>query len=330
MPAHAILFVHGGSTPNAADQAVIDFLVNTGGHTVTNAQDSDLVGSYTLSNYDLIMISSSVISTDAADFASAAMPIVVWESANFDEVGLATGSGGSSTGDTIEVTDATHPLAAGYAAGARVVNSVSGASMHYVTSFNAATGYESFAHRSASSSNLYGGIVAADGHRKANPPMGDDGGTYWTTVAQDMLEAAVQWVVPAPTDTTDPTITMSQIHGSGVLDSVHSAAGYDSGTDVLTVSGTAADTGGSGLATVEVRVDGGAWQSATGTTSWSIDLDVSTFPTGSFLIEARATDGAANVSTLASETVWHSPDGVWVAATVAGQHLDAVDVEGYS
>lgn len=131
-------------------------------------------------------------------------------------------------------------------------------------------------------------------------------------------------------DATAPTVAIDQIHGSGIAESVTDSSGYAGETDTLTVSGTAADTGGSGLDVVEVRVDGGSWQIATGTTSWSIDLDVTAFPTGSFAIEARAKDGAGNVSTIASETVWHSPSGVWGASGSPGNHLAPLEISGYS
>lgn len=60
-----------------------------------------------------------------------------------------------------------------------------------------------------------------------------------------------------------------------------------------TIRGDASDGDGIGVALVEVRQDGGAWQSATGTSAWSIELDVPAAPT--LLLEVRATDAHGNV-----------------------------------
>lgn len=58
----------------------------------------------------------------------------------------------------------------------------------------------------------------------------------------------------------------------------------------LMVSGTAA-AGSPGLARVEVRVDGGKWEVAGGTLSWTFRLDTTKLGNGNHTIEARATDG---------------------------------------
>ena len=64
------------------------------------------------------------------------------------------------------------------------------------------------------------------------------------------------------------------------------------------VSGSAADDVGSpssGVALVEVRVNGGAWQTATGTTSWSRTV---TLAAGANTVEARSRDNAGDYSTM--------------------------------
>src|SRR5690606_16061880 len=60
-----------------------------------------------------------------------------------------------------------------------------------------------------------------------------------------------------------------------------------------TVTGTADDGDGTGVDTVEVRLNGGSWQTATGTTSWSLAV---TLDPGANTVEARATDLVGNVS----------------------------------
>jgi hypothetical protein len=69
----------------------------------------------------------------------------------------------------------------------------------------------------------------------------------------------------------------------------------------FTVSGTAADNGV--LASVQVAVDGGAWQAATGTTTWSWSWDTTALPNGAHSVAARAVDGAGNVSATVSTPV---------------------------
>ncbi|MCK4758270.1 MAG: hypothetical protein KAS67_07450, partial [Thermoplasmata archaeon] len=61
----------------------------------------------------------------------------------------------------------------------------------------------------------------------------------------------------------------------------------------VTVSGTASDSDGNEeLVQVEVRIDDGTWNTATGTTTWSYDLSTFTLTNGQHVIYARAYDGA--------------------------------------
>ena len=85
-------------------------------------------------------------------------------------------------------------------------------------------------------------------------------------------------------DKTSPTSTFT-FPGNGPLN----------GT-TRTITGTASDTGGSGLQKVEVSTDnGGNWHTATGTTTWSYTW---TLPVdGSYSLKVKATDNAGNVET---------------------------------
>src|SRR3954447_9685752 len=56
----------------------------------------------------------------------------------------------------------------------------------------------------------------------------------------------------------------------------------------VTVSGTAADN--VALSKVEVAVDGGAWQLASGKTAWSWGLNTTSYSNGPHTLAARATD----------------------------------------
>lgn len=68
----------------------------------------------------------------------------------------------------------------------------------------------------------------------------------------------------------------------------------------MTVTGTAADDGG--LDRVEVRVDGGAWQVASGTNAWSLDVDTTALSLGEHALEAIAYDLAGEAARVASTT----------------------------
>ena len=71
----------------------------------------------------------------------------------------------------------------------------------------------------------------------------------------------------------------------------------------ITVSGTASDSGGSGLQMVEVRVNGGAWAIASGRSSWHTSVDLQP---GADAIEARASDAAGNPSAIAQVNVTYN------------------------
>jgi glycosidase len=58
------------------------------------------------------------------------------------------------------------------------------------------------------------------------------------------------------------------------------------------------------VAKVEFQFDNDAWQTASGTTSWSASLNSSNFLNGPHQISARATDSSGNISTTNSVGVW--------------------------
>ena len=90
----------------------------------------------------------------------------------------------------------------------------------------------------------------------------------------------------ASTDTVAPTSTIS---------SPASGTTVQSGSPV-TISGTAADTGGGVVGGVEVSVDGGTtWHPATGRSSWTYIWTPSTL--GSVTIKSRAVDDSGNLET---------------------------------
>ena len=84
-------------------------------------------------------------------------------------------------------------------------------------------------------------------------------------------------------DTSAPTISISS----------PSAGATVSGT--VTVTGSAADNGA--VSRVEVQVDGGAWQPASGASSWTATVATGSYADGTHTITARATDTAGNAAT---------------------------------
>jgi phosphatidylinositol-3-phosphatase len=82
--------------------------------------------------------------------------------------------------------------------------------------------------------------------------------------------------------------------------SIAQPASNSSVSGTLTVSGTAADS--AGITQVQVSVDNGAPQLATGTTSWTASINTSSLTNGTHTISVQATDADGNVGT-ASVTV---------------------------
>lgn len=126
----------------------------------------------------------------------------------------------------------------------------------------------------------------------------DNGSHVWSARAYDAAgnsstSAAVTLTVNI--DTTPPTIAISS-----------PANGANVSSSVVTVSGTAADPGvpASGLAVVELRVNGGSWSNATGIASWTRSV---TLAPCSNTVEARSRDYAGNYSTNASIIVTFTP-----------------------
>ncbi len=72
----------------------------------------------------------------------------------------------------------------------------------------------------------------------------------------------------------------------------------------INVTGTAFDVGGSGLQDVKVRLNGGFWSDAMGTSSWNTSFDLNSGPN---LIEACAWDNSGNPSEISSVNVTFTP-----------------------
>jgi hypothetical protein len=90
--------------------------------------------------------------------------------------------------------------------------------------------------------------------------------------------------------------------------SITSPASGAAVSGTVTVSGSASS--GAGVSSVQVSVDGGAYQPATGTGSWAYALDSTQIANGSHTITAKAVDGAGGSATSSvSVTVSNSTSG---------------------
>ncbi|WP_051939324.1 DUF4082 domain-containing protein [Phaeacidiphilus oryzae] len=88
----------------------------------------------------------------------------------------------------------------------------------------------------------------------------------------------------ASTDTTGPTVTVTSPSANSTVPALRQ----------ITVTGTAADTGGGTVARVEVSTDGGStWHAATGLASWTYTWAPTS--TGAQQIEVRAVDDSVNI-----------------------------------
>lgn len=94
----------------------------------------------------------------------------------------------------------------------------------------------------------------------------------------------------------------------------------------IVLAGTATDD--SGVVKVEIRLDGGEWVTATGTTSWSLAFDTANFLNGSHTLFARATDSSANTSTNATIGVrFFNVPGSYQARLGAGNATDTTNCD---
>jgi hypothetical protein len=126
----------------------------------------------------------------------------------------------------------------------------------------------------------------------------NNGAHVWTARAYDAAGNAstsspVTLIVSI--DITPPTVVITTPTNGQVLT-----------TTPFTATGTATDPGSptSGLSAVQVRVNGGTWSNATGTTSWTRSVTLSPCPN---TIEARSLDYAGNYSSIASNFVSYTP-----------------------
>ena len=148
------------------------------------------------------------------------------------------------------------------------------------------------------------------GHRQ---PLCRHGGAAWHVAGRTHAGHGVYDLAPPTSTITSPA----------------NGATFAAGAPV-TITGTAAESGGGIVAGVEVSTNGGTtWTPATGTTSWSYSWVVS--GTGSVTIRSRAYDDSGNMETpSAGRTINITPPGtcpcsIWSAAAVPPAPVDDGD-----
>ncbi len=126
---------------------------------------------------------------------------------------------------------------------------------------------------------------------------GTTGWTYvWSVPSGEGASHTVvsrAWDVAGNVESTGPGVTFTVDNVPPTSSISNPAPGELLMGATYTISGTALD--GYGLSAVQVSIDGGAWQSASGTSSWSYDWPLPLY--GTFAIRSRAIDVAGNAQT---------------------------------
>lgn len=144
-------------------------------------------------------------------------------------------------------------------------------------------------------------------------PVGDGDGTYVVTVAAtDGVGRQSQVSRNVLVDTTAPSLSGISLSNGDLIQN-----------DSFTVNGTASDAG-TGVASVEYRLNGGSWTAANGTSSWSVSLAGLADGLNQTL-DFRTTDNAGQVSSvetrsfdvdLATPVLTETTSGIGTVSTV--------------
>lgn len=129
--------------------------------------------------------------------------------------------------------------------------------------------------------------VSVDGNAFA-PATGTTSWSFTTSTLSDGTHTITAKATDDAGNTAETSVTVILDTTPPVVAITYPADGQIFNTSSITVSGTASDAR---LDKVEVKVGNGGWQTASGTTSWSLQVTLSE---GSNTISARATDTAGN------------------------------------
>lgn len=146
----------------------------------------------------------------------------------------------------------------------------------------------------------YDRVVAATWDTKVSLPTPDGAARYFVrsvdAAGNRSATTAVHTVDPAAVDTTAPQVTITSPTAGATV----------SGAQYVVVAATDEVDDGPDALSVEVRVDSGSWQRAAwdaATSRYRSSWDTATVANGDHTLQARATDGSANVGTTAATVV---------------------------
>src|SRR5207245_1053251 len=124
-----------------------------------------------------------------------------------------------------------------------------------------------------------------------------------------VLDEPIFWT-PAPEDSLPPRVTISSPSEGALL------------SGVAPIQGTA--NASLGIVAIQVQVDGGEWQNATGSVTWTFDLNTTALSDGPHRVAARTFDGTHYSSEAAIDvTVDNSPPSVVIRSPLAGAYVSA-------
>jgi hypothetical protein len=111
------------------------------------------------------------------------------------------------------------------------------------------------------------------------------------------------------------TPTATTVDSTAPAVAIGSPVGGSTVSGTVSVSGSSSDAGG--VAAVDVSVDGGGWQRASGTTSWSWSWGTTGLANGSHTLTARATDTSGNLTSTSTSVNVSNPVPDTTAPSVA-------------
>jgi hypothetical protein len=240
----------------------------------------------------------------ARRLVATALAFVAFASAGTASAGKGGGSGGKPRADTTPPSVAISSPAAG--ATVRATIGVAGTASDNVQVASVAVSVDGGAYVAAQGTTSWSFALdtrtLADGTHTVTARAKDAAGNATTANVRFTSSNA---------DTTPPVVSISAPSGGATV----------GGT--VSVSGTASDTGG--LAGVSVSVDGGLYQPATGTSSWTDGLDTTSLADGTHTVTARAIDTSGNAATASVSVNVQNADTtaplVQISGPVAGATL---------
>ncbi|HOX02491.1 MAG TPA: Ig-like domain-containing protein [Candidatus Paceibacterota bacterium] len=302
LPARAanILFVVSADPANPGDAAIAARLAFALGHSVTYyaAADSSYIArarlrdAATTNPYDLVIVSESISSASVGDaFRNLGKPVIVMESALFDDMamtGAAAGDLGQTTLQTqIEVLPSAHPLAAGLSGPVTVYSSnlsvgwgrtLGSGAIRVATAMNAPTNCAIFAYDAGAPmaglnapARRVGFFLFGFATQAVEVPYAMD--------AYTLLDAAVSWALE-PASLQGPTVTITY-PGSGMAFAANAN---------ISIQAQAQDAGGS-VASVDFYAQSAAtnrWLGQAVSAPFSFAWNQA--PEGNYILMAVATD----------------------------------------